>query len=147
MTESVDDSKALNRLEEPAVIISASGMCEFGRIVHHLRNNIESPKNTVVIVGYQAHHTLGRRLVERRKEVKIFGVSRRVRCEVRVLNSFSAHADRDELLWWADACGPRVKRFFCVHGDEDQCVALAGHLTAKGEKAHVPHEDETVELV
>jgi len=146
MTESVDDSKALNRLDEPAIIISASGMCEFGRIVHHLRNNIESPKNTVLIVGYQAQHTLGRRLVERRKEVKIFGVSRRVRCEVRVLNSFSAHADRDELLWWAGECGDDVARFFCVHGDEDQCEALAKHLAAAGRTAHVPREGETVEL-
>ncbi len=145
-TPSVEESKALNRVDEPCIIISASGMCEFGRIVHHLRNNIEDPNNTVVIVGYQAPHTLGRRLVERRSEVKIFGMSRPLRCEVKVLNAFSAHADKDELMWWAGECGPQVERFFCVHGDEDQCEALSKHLADAGRKTTVPSPRQTVVL-
>ena len=145
-TPTVEESKALNNVKEPCIIISASGMCEFGRIVHHLRNNIENPKNMVVIVGYQAQHTLGRRIVERRPQVKIFGVKRPLRAEVKVLNAFSAHADRDELLWWADECGPQVKRYFCVHGDEDQCTALSSQLVERGRKTHVPSQGEEVEL-
>jgi metallo-beta-lactamase family protein len=147
MVESVDESKRLNSLSSTAVIISASGMCETGRIVHHLRNNIEDPRNTIVIVGYQAQHTLGRRLVERRPTVKIFGVEREVRAEVRVLNAFSAHADRDELLWWADGCGPQVQRFFIVHGDPDQCEALGQHLAARGRHATVPSPGDRIALV
>jgi metallo-beta-lactamase family protein len=146
MVESVDESKRLNTLNQPAVIISASGMCEAGRIVHHLRNSIEDSKNSIVIVGYQAQHTLGRRLVEQRPRVKIFGVERDLNAEVVVLNAFSAHADRDELLWWAEACGPQVRRFFAVHGDPDQCEALAGHLDELGRKALVPSMGQSVDL-
>ncbi len=147
MVDSVDESKKLNSLAGPAIIISASGMCEAGRIVHHLRNSIEDPKNTIVIVGFQAQHTLGRRLVEHSPTVKIFGVEREVRAEVRVLNAFSAHADRDELLWWAEKCGAQVRRFFQVHGDPDQCEALAGHVRERlGRAAHVPAPGESVDL-
>lgn len=147
MVTSVEESKKLNRLGEPAVIISASGMCEAGRIVHHLRNNIEDENATVLIVGYQAQHTLGRRLVEGRDKVRIFGVERDVLAKVRVLNAFSAHADRDELLWWASACGKNVRKFFLVHGDPDQCEALGKHLKAQGRQAHVPSLGESVELI
>jgi len=146
MTTSLEESKALNDLHEPAVIISASGMCEAGRVVHHLRNNIEDERNTIVIVGYQAQHTLGRRLVERRPRVRIFGVERDVRAHVRVLNSFSAHADRDELRWWAGRCGTQVRKFFLVHGDPDQCEALAGHLAAQGQRGEVPSPGTRVAL-
>jgi len=146
MVESVEESKALNRLSEPVVIISASGMCEAGRIVHHLRNSIEDPKNTIVIVGYQAQHTLGRRIVERRPQVKIFGVKRDLNAEVAVLNAFSAHADRDELLWWVGECGPQVRRFFMVHGDSDQCDALARHVAALGRQSHVPDLGQHADL-
>ena len=146
MTQSVEESKALNRLAEPAIIISASGMCEGGRVVHHLRNSIEDSRNMVVIVGYQAQHTLGRRLVERRPEVRIFGVKRELKAEVRVLNAFSAHADREELIWWAGACGKQVRQYFLVHGDLDQCEALQGHLAKKDMKGMVPARGESVDL-
>ena len=146
MVQSVEESKALNHLAGPALIISASGMCEGGRIVHHLRNNIENSKNMVLIVGYQAQHTLGRRIVERRQQVKIFGVPRDLNAEVRVLNSFSAHADKDELLWWAEKCGGQVRRFFTVHGDPDQCAALCGHLESRGQKALAPARNDRVDL-
>ena len=146
MVESVEESKALTNSTEPAVIIAASGMCEFGRVVHHLRRAVGDPNSTVVIVGYQAQHTLGRRFVERRKEVRVLGVMRERRCHVTVLDAFSAHADRDELLWWAEGCGEQVRRFFLVHGDPDQSEAFAEHLAARGREAHVPARGERIEL-
>ena len=147
MTTSVEESKRLNDLKEPAIIISASGMCEGGRIVHHLRNSIENPKNTIVIVGYQAQHTLGRRIVEGRRQVNIFGVPRDLNAKVRVLNAFSAHGDKEELLWWAKSCGSQVRRFFLVHGDPDQCEALSGHIKDLGRKAVVPSPRARVDLL
>ena len=146
MITSVEESKGLNHKSESAIIISASGMCEAGRVVHHLRNNIEDHKNTVVIIGFQAQHTLGRRIVEKRRQVKIFGVARDLNAQVRVLNAFSAHADRDELLWWANGCGGQVRKFFLVHGDPDQCEALGEHLGEAGFKTHIPTLGEIVEL-
>ena len=95
---SVEDSKAIDADGHPAIVISASGMCEAGRIVHHLKASIEDPKNAVLIVGFQAPHTLGRRIVEQRQRVKIFGVERDLRAEVVVLNGFSAHADQKDLV-------------------------------------------------
>lgn len=146
MVREVEESKALNQLKGTAIIISASGMCEAGRVVHHLRNSIEDAKNMVLIVGYQAEHTLGRRLVEHRPKVKIFGVERDVRAEVRVLNAFSAHADKNELIEWASVCAKQARKVFCVHGDPDQCEALKGHLERSGIKAAVPALNETADL-
>jgi len=146
MVTDAEESKSLNHVEGPVIIISASGMCEGGRVVHHLRNSIEEPNNTIVIVGYQAQHTLGRRIVERRDRVRIFGVERDLRAEVRVLNAFSAHADRDELIWWAQECGRQVRKFYCVHGDPDQCEALAEHLNERRLKAEVPTKGMRVKL-
>ena len=94
------DSKKLNDLHGPFVVISASGMCEQGRILHHLRNNIEDPRNTVLITGFQAQDTLGRKLVEKWPEVRIFGEPMRVRAEISSLDELSAHADQNELLEW-----------------------------------------------
>jgi len=117
---SVEDSKAIDQSDDPAVIISASGMCEFGRVVHHLVAAIENRKNTVLIVGFQAQHTLGRRLVEQRPQVRIFGVERARHAEVVVLNGFSAHAGQDDLLEYAEAvreAGP-LRHVALVHGEE-----------------------------
>ena len=102
-TASVEESAAIHRRDEPCVIISASGMCEAGRVLHHLRATVEDAKNTVVIVGFQAQHTLGRRIVERRPRIRIFGVERRLAAEVVVMNGFSAHADQNDLLAFAEA--------------------------------------------
>ncbi len=146
MVTDVEQSKALNQLRGTAIIISASGMCEAGRVVHHLRNSIEDAKNMILIVGYQAENTLGRRLVEHRPRVKIFGVERDVRAEVRVLNAFSAHADKNELLEWADICAKQARKVFCVHGDPDQCEALQSHLEARGLKATVPSMGDSADL-
>ena len=129
----VEKSKAINRLEGPAVIISASGMAEMGRILHHLKNNIEDVQNAVLIVGWQAPHTLGRRLVERQPEVKIFGEPYTRRAEVYVLNGFSAHADRDELLSWFDRVNnPGLEHAFVVHGEGRASSALAEAIAERG---------------
>ena len=121
----VNESKALNSMHGPMVIISASGMCEAGRILHHLRNNIEDPRNTVLIVGFQAEHTLGRKLVERRAEVPIFGEPVRLRAEVVVINELSGHADQSELIAWIKPHAKALKRVFLVHGEVEQSVPLA----------------------
>jgi metallo-beta-lactamase family protein len=128
----VEESKALNYLEGPAIIISASGMCEAGRIVHHLRNNIEDERNTVLIVGFQARNTLGRQLVEHRPEVRIFGIDVPVDAEIVDVGAFSSHADADELTGFAAACRSTVGHVFLVHGEEPQALALAARLRAIG---------------
>ncbi len=144
---SVEDSMALNGREDPMIIISASGMCEGGRIVHHLRNNIENPNNTILIIGFMAQHTLGRRLVEHRRKVRIFGVERDLNARVEVINSFSAHADRDELIKFVEDCGKQLKGIFIVHGDEDQSLAMAEHLKSRGfEGVVVPTPKQFIEL-
>jgi metallo-beta-lactamase family protein len=145
---SVERSKELNFLREPAVIISASGMCEAGRILHHLKNNIENPRNTVLIVGWQAPHTLGRRLVERQPVVNIFGEEYRLKATVKTISGFSAHADRGELLGYARKLGSsRLKAAFVVHGEDAASEALAEGLRGLGiSRVIVPHlGDEFVE--
>jgi metallo-beta-lactamase family protein len=123
---SVEGSKELNFLREPAIIISASGMAEAGRILHHLKNNIEDARNTVLIVGWQAPHTLGRRLVERQPVVKIFGEEYELKAQVQTINGFSAHADRDDLLAYVSQMGPRtLQSLFVVHGEESASLAAA----------------------
>jgi metallo-beta-lactamase family protein len=122
-------------------------MCEAGRILHHLRNNIEDPRNLILIVGFQADHTLGKRLVEQHPEVRIFGEEHARRAEVVVMNNFSAHADRDELLDWATSTKEKPRRTFVVHGNEDQSRALASGLADKGFRGvEVPALGEEFEL-
>jgi metallo-beta-lactamase family protein len=144
----VEESKAINKLQGPAIIISASGMCETGRILHHLKNNIEDARNTVVIVGWQAPHTLGRRLVEKQQRVRIFGKEYERRAEVHVLNGFSAHADRGELLDWFDQMrDPSLERVFVVHGEVESSMALAEAFKER-RVAHVlvPEPSQEVEF-
>jgi len=130
---SVDASKALNDKKEPCVIIAASGMCEGGRILHHLANNVGDGRNTVLVVGFMAEHTLGRRLVERRPEIKIFGEIHKLNAEVAVLNSFSAHAGQDELLTYINTFSPKVlKNIFLVHGEVPQAEQLSQKLKEGG---------------
>ncbi|MBX3063841.1 MAG: MBL fold metallo-hydrolase [Anaerolineae bacterium] len=127
-TRSVEDSKELNFLREPAVIISASGMAESGRIQHHLINNIEDPRNTILIAGFQAEHTLGRRIEEKQDTVNIFGESYRLRAQVEKISGFSAHADRKALLDWAGSYKKKPVRTFLVHGEDAPLNALAEGL-------------------
>ena len=150
ITRSAAESIALNSRTEPMIILSASGMCEGGRIVHHLRNNIGNPKNTILIVSFQAQHTLGRRIAERRPEVKIFGETHKVRARVKILNSFSGHADRDALLRYVEKVrekSPRLRDVFVVHGEPDQSLPFIETMkTWNAFKVHYPEEGDSFEL-
>jgi len=139
------ESIALNHLEGPAVIISAAGMAEAGRVLHHLRNHVEDPRNTILVVGFMAQHTLGRRLQEQRPRVRIWGVERDLRARVEVLSSFSAHADKNDLTNFARACGT-PRRLFLVHGEPDQQEPLRAALSQAGLRVDVPVRGQTVEL-
>jgi len=144
----VEESKKLNALKEPCIIISASGMCESGRILHHLKNNIEDPANTILIVGYMAENTLGRRLVERDEVVNIFGEPYRLRAEVAILNAFSAHADREELLAYIRGMNPeRLRHLFVVHGEPSQAEPLAEALRSLVKcEVRIPELEDAVEI-
>jgi len=145
--ENVNASKKLNDLDGPLIIISASGMCEGGRILHHLARAIEDPDNAVLIVGYQAENTLGRRIVERAETVKIFGEQYDLRARVHVINALSAHADRSELLAYFNKMGSRVERAFCVHGEPEPTAAIAKALAEAGVADVIaPERGRTVEL-
>ncbi|MBW2467017.1 MAG: MBL fold metallo-hydrolase [Deltaproteobacteria bacterium] len=127
-TENVEQSKSLNTLDEPAVIISASGMMEGGRILHHLRNRISDPRNTILVTGWQAPNTLGRRVVNKERTIKIFGEDFPVKADVEVITGFSGHADRDEILAWAGAMRNKPEHVFVVHGEMESAQALSDSL-------------------
>ena len=124
------ESKKLNDLRGPCVIISPSGMCEAGRILHHLRNNIEDPRNTVLITGFQAENTLGRKLLEKQPEVKVFGEPMRLRAEVASLQALSGHADHNELLAWMKPMASSLKKVFLVHAEPAAGEALRQGIQA-----------------
>lgn len=140
-------SMELNERKDPCIIVSASGMCEGGRILHHLVHNIENPKNTVLIVGYCAENTLGRRIVEKERKVNIFGEPYWLNAEVVVLNSFSAHADRDDLLRYMRAVEGEMEHVFLVHGDVKRTLAFAETVrTQYACPVDIPEEGHSVEL-
>ncbi len=129
----VEESKALNGRTDPMVIISASGMCEGGRILHHLKNNIHDERNTILMVGYSAEHTLGRRIAERRRRVRIFGTEYALRAQVEVMDAYSAHADQPELLDFLEPLdSERMKGIFLVHGSLERQEAMRKELVRKG---------------
>ena len=140
------ESKQINMMKNPMVIISASGMCEAGRILHHLKNNIDNPANTILVVGYMAQNTLGKKIVDRQPIVKIFGEEHKLNAEVVKINSFSAHADKDELFWYVQQLGKSVKRIFVVHGDETEAEPFTQRLTDAGYKAYLPQKNEETVL-
>ena len=143
----VEDSKKLNYLQRPAIIISASGMCESGRILHHLANNIENPKNTILIVGFMAQHTLGRRILEHEPEVRIFGEIYHVRAEVKHLNTFSAHADYNDILEYVSKLDAgRLRKIFLVHGEPDAQQNLKRLLEEKKYRVEIMKYGEKYRL-
>ena len=144
----VEESKALNERKGACMIIAASGMCEAGRIVHHLYNNIENADNTIMIVGYQAEHTLGRKIVERNPEISIFGEVKKLNAEVVVMNSFSAHADKNELLGFVNKQDKsELKNIFLVHGDLDQAEKFSATLTEnKFKRIDIPQRLEKFDM-
>ena len=134
-TRDVEESKAINMAKGPMIVIAASGMMEAGRILHHLANGAGDPKNTILIVGFQAEHTLGRRIVERQPMLKIFGDEVPLRAQVEIINGYSAHADRTELTAWLDKVrgqSPDLGSVWLVHGEPDVQDALSTALSAKG---------------
>ncbi|UCF20264.1 MAG: MBL fold metallo-hydrolase [Gemmatimonadota bacterium] len=146
---STDGSKALNALDRPAVIISASGMCEGGRILHHLRHHAIDPASTVLFVSFQAEHTLGRKILEGRNPVSIYGEEYEIRASVRKAEGYSAHADRSGLLSWAARVRAEgdVKHIFLVHGEEEGMSALAGGLREQGAPdVQLPQRGQAYEL-
>lgn len=148
-TASREDSQAIDRAEEPCVVIAGSGMCEGGRVLHHLRATVEDPKNTVVIVGFQAQHTLGRRIVERRPRIRIFGVERALHAEVVVMNGFSAHADQADLVAFASAVRERgpLRDVVLVHGEPAAQDTLKSELEALGfPSIHIPTRGDMLRL-
>lgn len=144
---SANESKKLNEIAGPCVIISSSGMCEAGRILHHLKNNVEDPRTTVLIVNFCAEHTLGKRIVERAPRIRIFGKMYRLRAEVAVINAYSAHADRAELLGYVGETNGTIGRYLLVHGEEDQALPLADAIREMtGRPVAVPRRGDRVEL-
>lgn len=145
---SVEESKRINTLRGPMIIISASGMCEAGRILHHLKNNIEDPKNTIMMVGYCADHTLGKRIVDRNQRVRIFGEEYSLKAEVVVMNSYSAHADEPELIDFIEMIDrDRLKDIFLVHGEYKRQEMLRDSLTEKGyDSITIPSRGDSVGL-
>jgi metallo-beta-lactamase family protein len=144
---SVDQSKGLNTLRGPLIIIAASGMAESGRILHHLRNGIGDSRNLVLIVGFQASYTLGHRLQEGAKEVRIYGEMVPCRAEVATIGGYSGHADRNELRQWVQGLEQIPKRAFTVHGETEQLQAMAGLLRDLGVKqVDVPALGQTFDI-
>ncbi len=157
-TESVEASMDLMRETSPHIVISASGMCEAGRILHHLRYKIHDPKNTILIVGYMANHTLGRRILElgtayaqsgRKGDppiVKILNKEYPLKARVVKIGGFSAHGDRNEMARFIDASGLKIKRIAVVHGEEEQSLAFADFLKARGFEVVVPRIGQSIRI-
>jgi metallo-beta-lactamase family protein len=148
LVRSVDESKSLNRIKGPAVIISASGMAESGRILHHLRNNLANNRNIILFVGYCAENTLGWKLREGHKRVSILGDEFEVKAEIETLDSFSGHADHDELLSYYERISGSKKQVFLVHGEASRTEVLRVALDQKYPKSKItaPKHLETFEL-
>lgn len=147
ITESNDESKQLNLDKTPKVIISASGMCDAGRIRHHLKHNLWRPESTVVFVGFQSPGTLGRRLLEGVPKVKLFGEEIMVRARIINFHGLSSHADRDSLLKWINAYSPKPRHVFVVHGESEVTEAYAQTLRELGFNAHSPNYEEVYDLL
>jgi metallo-beta-lactamase family protein len=143
-----EKSKQLNDATGPMIIISASGMCEAGRILHHLRNGVGDSRNVVLVVGYMAENTLGRRIREKQDVVKIFGEPHEMRAHVEIIDGFSAHGDQDDLLHYAEKCGAsgRLKKIFLVHGEADAQAALTERLNDRLPKVEVIAAEEGAEF-
>lgn len=138
---------AINGITDPIILISASGMCEAGRILHHLKLRLPNPKNSVVFVGYQAEGTRGRRLIEGEKEIKIHGELVPVRAEVHNVEGFSAHADYEEIFRWLANFRQAPRHCFLVHGELEQMESLAGKIRERlGWPTHLPEYLEKVDL-
>lgn len=146
--QSVDESKALNDAKEPMIIIAASGMCEGGRVLHHLKHCISDPTNIILIVGYCAEGTLGRRIVEKVDPIKIFGDEYPLRARVHTINALSAHADRTAMMRWFDAIKGNLSHAFAVHGEIEKVTAMQELIRQHGlDKVDAPAPGDVFENV
>ena len=146
-TRSTEESKKLNNIRRPAIIISASGMCEGGRVLHHLRRNVGDPNTTVLFVGFQAENTLGRKLLRGDKTARIYGEEHEVRARMEKIDGYSAHADEGEMLDFINAIPNRPKHVFVVHGEPDATAAMATGLARLGiEDIAIPERGERFEV-
>ena len=146
-TRDVEESKAINAARGPMIVIAASGMMEAGRILHHLASGASDPRNTILIVGFQAEHTLGRRIVERQPVLRIFGDEIPLRAQVEIINGYSAHADRTELSAWLDqvkSTSPNLGPVWLVHGEPEVQDAYSTALVAKGYTVSCPQPNTRV---
>lgn len=146
-TRSIAESKALNNVRGPAIIIAASGMVEAGRILHHVKNHGDDPNNVILFVGFQAEHTLGRRIKDGRPPYRIFGEEVSIGAEVMSIDGYSAHGDKDELRRWVRGLGGPVKRAFCVHGEPESLLGMKQILHEEGiAQVDIPKHGEKFEL-
>ena len=127
-----EESMALNDTPGPMIIIAASGMCEGGRVLHHLKHCVQDEDNIILICGFQAENTLGRRIVERRETIKVFGEEVPLRAKVEIINALSAHADRIGLIDWISEVKDNVRNAFAVHGEPEKVSAMADILKEQG---------------
>ena len=147
MSQSVEQSKAINNIKGTAIIIAGSGMCTGGRIKHHLKNNVDRPESTILFVGYQAVGTLGRLLLDKPEKIRIFGEEHLVRARIERIGGFSAHADRNELFRWLSSIQQPPRTLFVTHGEESQSVAFGAFIGEKaGWNCVVPEYDQEVVL-
>lgn len=141
----VEDSKMLNMLKKPSIIISSSGMCEAGRILHHLKHNITDKKNTILITGFMAENTLGRRIADHEKRVRIFSEEFQVRADVYIMNEYSAHADKNDLMRHVKETTP--EKIFLVHGESSQMEAFTNSLKMNGyNNVEIPSRGSSYEI-
>lgn len=146
VVESSDESKSINHIKDTVMVIAGSGMCTGGRIKHHLVNNITRPESTIMFVGYQAADTLGRRILNGQKVVRILGAKYKVKAKIVRVNGFSSHADRDELLEWLTSLKKEPRKVFVVHGEKKAAKSFGGYVREKtGWDTMVPaYEDEVI---
>ncbi|MHC4779870.1 MAG: MBL fold metallo-hydrolase RNA specificity domain-containing protein, partial [Planctomycetota bacterium] len=147
MTTTADESRAINRVKGGAIVIAGSGMCTGGRIKHHIIHNMGRPASTLLFIGYQAHGTLGRHIVNGARDIRIFGQKRHLKCRVAQVHGFSGHADRDELIRWVSALKSRPENVFVTHGEEKAALSFAALLEEKwGKEVAVPEFGDHAEL-
>jgi len=146
ITETVDQSKSINFITEPCIVIAGNGMCSAGRIKHHIRNSIENPKNTLLFIGYQAEGTLGYWIKKGERRIRLLGIEVDVNSKIENIEGFSAHADYNGLINWLKNYKPKPKKVFITHGEEPESMAFSERLKAENFNTYIPTALESLEL-